>query len=313
VNRNQSAILPYLGGKRTLAPRIVDALCAGGPPIEYVEPFHGSLAVLLELRKRGFGGRAIVNDANGLVSNLARCLADRAASQALSDMIDATPFHEREYLDALDYLASDRSLCPAPGGLRVDTARAYLIASWMGRNGFSGMRAGWESLRSRFCVRWTNSGGDPAGRWASVKRSLPGWAALLSSKTTFLCRDALEVLRKARRGTGVAVYVDPPYLNETRSTRYAVDVDDGTGTLAESDDFHASLASILDEHRSAGSCVVASYYAHDRLARLYAPGLWRHDRIDVPKATDHGTRGKNKRDRKRAVEVLISANTGDHQ
>lgn len=51
------AVAPWFGGKRTLAPRIVEAL---GPHKAYVEPFCGSCAVLLvnagEAEMDGTGG-----------------------------------------------------------------------------------------------------------------------------------------------------------------------------------------------------------------------------------------------------------------
>ena len=66
-----AAPFPYFGGKSRVAPEIWSRL---GDVARYVEPFAGSLAVLLA-RPRPFRGREIVNDVDGLLVNVWRALA----------------------------------------------------------------------------------------------------------------------------------------------------------------------------------------------------------------------------------------------
>jgi hypothetical protein len=64
------APFPYFGGKRSVAPLIWRAF---GDVLNYVEPFAGSLAVLLA-RPTPFDGTETVNDADGLISNFWRAV-----------------------------------------------------------------------------------------------------------------------------------------------------------------------------------------------------------------------------------------------
>lgn len=65
------APFPYFGGKSRVASDVWARL---GSPARYIEPFAGSLAVLLA-RPRPFTGREIVNDADGLLVNVWRAMA----------------------------------------------------------------------------------------------------------------------------------------------------------------------------------------------------------------------------------------------
>lgn len=298
---NLSAILPYFGGKRTLAPKIVQLLTEGRTIRRYVEPFHGSLAVLLALRDSGFKGAAIVNDLNGHVHNLAMCLASYTHSFSLFERLSIVPFSENSYRYATNCLAAyseHGNSLDVPNG---ETAAQYFVASWMGRNGETGTdaEADFRKMARCFCCRFTTSGGDPALRWRNAVESIPAWFKTLSDRTQYLSRDALDVVDSTPDGPDLAIYLDPPYLAETRgSARYAVDVEDGTGTLAEGDDFHARLRERLEKFREAR--VVVSYYDHERLDRLYAG--WTKHTIEVAKNTAQSARGASKR---AATEVLF--------
>jgi hypothetical protein len=65
------APFPYFGGKSRAAALIWSRF---GDVVNYVEPFAGSLAVLLQ-RPRPFAGSETVNDKDGLISNFWRALA----------------------------------------------------------------------------------------------------------------------------------------------------------------------------------------------------------------------------------------------
>lgn len=66
-----TAIAPWFGGKRNLAPAIVEEL---GPHRGYWEPFCGSLAVLLAKPRVS---QETANDLHGDLINLARVLQER--------------------------------------------------------------------------------------------------------------------------------------------------------------------------------------------------------------------------------------------
>jgi hypothetical protein len=65
------APFPYFGGKSRIAAEVWARL---GSPARYIEPFAGSLAVLLA-RPQPWSGREIVNDADGLLVNTWRAMA----------------------------------------------------------------------------------------------------------------------------------------------------------------------------------------------------------------------------------------------
>ncbi len=62
------ALAPWFGSKRTLAPRIVEAI---GKHTVYWEPFAGSMAVLFSKPQVS---AETVNDLHGDLVNLARCI-----------------------------------------------------------------------------------------------------------------------------------------------------------------------------------------------------------------------------------------------
>jgi site-specific DNA-adenine methylase len=77
------APFPWFGGKRRVAPLVWEAL---GDVDNYVEPFAGSLAVLLERPAAHRGGAETVNDRDYYVANFWRALAD--APQAVAEWCD---------------------------------------------------------------------------------------------------------------------------------------------------------------------------------------------------------------------------------
>lgn len=306
-----SAIAPWFGGKRTLAPAIVDLFGPLDRCATFVDAFHGSLPVTIEMRRRGYAGPIIANDLFALVHNLACVLIDLHKCEQLMAKLAAVPFHERAWSDSIRGLlnigALHRPIAVLPEKCAVTAAAACLNAWWMGRNGEAGLELNVAEMIGDlrgFCVRWTASGGDPALRWQHVKESIPTWYRLLTGgKTTFLQRDANGVLASLSDDAGLWIYADPPYLHETRGTaRYAVDVEDATGGFREDVDFHSRLAEQLWRFRKA--TVVVSYYAHERLDRLYPRAAgWKHIDATMTKATAQASAGASGEGK--APEVLI--------
>lgn len=264
---------PWAGGKRRLAPRIVELL---GEHHTYIEPFVGGCAILPQ---KAPCGREIINDANQAVVNVLRCL--RNFPGTIDAILDDTPFDRDSFDVAKEYAAGN-----TPGSERVGVraAAAQLVVWWMGANGYAGTtKTGW------FAQRYTKTGGDPAVRWESFKRSLPALSERLRN-VEIRNRDFRELLDKPWRDRpGVAIYADPPYL--TKRFQYAND-------FTPQD--HADLAAILNRYRRAR--VVVSYYDAPELATLYPPDRWERIEVGMSKSSANSRRGATKTP---AVELLL--------
>ncbi len=254
-----SSIAPWFGGKRTLAPKIVEQL---GDHSAYWEPFCGSLAVLLVKPE---SGHETVSDLHGDLINLATVLASERSGE-LYDWLARTLYHEDLFAEAKRRFSQPDAglfelIVRNPGVVgRAHIERAYwfFIVSWMGRNGVSG------SARTNYqmAVRWTPGGGGGGKRFRAAVDSIPAWHQRLRN-VCILRRDAFELIGKIEDVPRVALYVDPPYFHETRGngggSRYEHDFEDGD---------HQRLAKLLARFQHAR--VVVSYYDDPRLAQLYA-------------------------------------------
>jgi DNA adenine methylase len=237
-----SALAPWYGSKRTLAPRIVVEL---GPHRVYWEPFCGSCAVLFCKDRATY---ETVNDLHKDLINLARVVQDPEKSLELYARVKRTLFHEDMLPMAKERLGSEcDAFCP-----NVERAYLYLVFSWMGLNGVSGTPL---SRTGTFAVRYSGKGGNGATRWASVGESIPDWHDRLVG-VQILSRDAFGIIPQIDDADGTAVYIDPPYL--TKGSRYVHD-------FVPAD--HARLAEQLRRFKRAR--VVVSYYDHPSLVDLY--------------------------------------------
>jgi DNA adenine methylase len=269
-----TAISPWFGGKRTLAPAIVAEL---GPHRVYWEPFCGSMAVLLA---KPAVAMETVNDLHGDLVNLARVIRDTRLGAALYRRLRRT-WLSRELFE--ESAAVIRGTPTAPDMMDLDRAYHWFVVSWFGRNGV----AGTASYNAGFCVRYTANGGHAAKRFASAVESIPAWRRRMRG-VTILSDDGLELINRIEDAAGTVIYCDPPYL--VKGARYVHDFSDGD---------HDRLAESLSRFRRAR--IVVSYYDHPHLADLY-PG-WTKRTFDVSKAMAHqGRRGGND---SRAVEVLL--------
>lgn len=240
-----TAIVPWFGSKRKLAPKIIEAL---GRHRTYWEPFAGSMSVLLS---KPIATMETVNDLHGDLINLARVVKDDSLSVRLRQAC-------RFELCGDDWLKAANKLIrqsppPADDKPCVDRAAAYLAASWMGRNGCAGLRESKQS--SRLCVRWCNTGGARGTPFDGAIRSLAAWHRRLRT-VCILRRDGFDVLSRIRDESQSVIYCDPPYL--VKSDEYEHD-------FAAAD--HDRLADLLKRFKK--TRVVVSYYAHPRLAELY--------------------------------------------
>ena len=272
-----TAIAPWFGGKRTLAPAILHEL---GKHSAYWEPFCGSLAILLA---KPVVSMETVNDLHGDLINLARCVQDDTASVDLFSRLTRVACSEQLHREAADRFRA-RGNIAAANELDVSRAFDYFLCSWLGRNGV----AGTSSYNQGFCRRFTKNGGHAATRFVSAVNSIPAWWERLRA-VTILNDDGLELLKRIEDAPGVAIYCDPPYL--VKGAKYVHDF--------ASDD-HKKLSEVLRRFKK--TRVVVSYYAHDRLKELYPD--WTVTRLQATKAmVNQGMR--DKKGATDAPEVLI--------
>lgn len=265
-----TAIAPWFGGKRTLASTIVEEL---GPHRAYFEPFCGSLAVLLAKPPAAI---ETVNDLHGDLTNLAAVLCSERTAEKLYGRLVHTLCSEDLYKRTCAWVAA------APD-YADDVFRAYcfFVMSWMGRNGVSG------TVRTNFAmaVRWTPGGGAGGKRFASAVDSIPAWHRRLRV-VTILNRDAFDIIPNIDDVEGVAIYVDPPYILDSRSGK-------GGGSRYEHDfteEDHVRLAEQLSRFQHAR--VVVSYYDHPKLAGLYTGWTKRNCAVNKTLALQNKRGGK---------------------
>lgn len=270
-----TALAPWFGSKRNLAPEIVREL---GPHKAYWEPFCGSMAALFAKPKCRL---ETVNDLHGDLINLARVVREPVAAKELYDRARFV-FCADEELRLADSVV--RNVPPGDAD-SVDRALQYLIVCWQGRNGECGLS---QTERAKsLCIRWTNNGGAPGTRWHGAVRSIGAWHRRLET-VTITKRCGFEMLEKIADEPDGAIYVDPPYIDKSDSYLHDFKPDD-----------HKRLAELLGRFRRAR--VVVSYYSHPIVDGLYAG--WTQRRIEVAKATAHSSaRGENT---KKAIEVLL--------
>lgn len=283
------AIAPWFGGKRTMAPAIVTEL---GRHTQYFEPFCGSMSVLFA---KNPSQKETVCDLHGDLTNLARVVQHPEDGFWLFDELQRVLFGQAILEDARAYLEADPPV--------YDRQRAYwyFLACWMGRNG----TAGTERVDYQIAVRWTKGGGSPTVRWRNALRSMPAWHERLQN-VVILNRDAFEILPRFEDDPGTAIYVDPPYMAQTRSKGAVKNGRGGkykhefshNGDMFGPDD-HTRLARILRTYRHAR--IVVSYYDCPLARELYDGWTF----VDHSRQKHlHAQNGRGARP-KQAPEVLI--------
>lgn len=250
--------LAYYGGKTTIAERIVALL----PPHDhYVEPFAGSLAVLLA---KPPSRMETMNDLDGALMTFWRVLRDRPVD--LQRVCALTPHSRAEYALTYEPVPSDH---PDPD---LEAARRAWACLTQGRAG-NFQRTGWRHHTS---PDGANGMSMPEYLAAYLGRMTPVAARL--AKVSLECRPALDVIAAYGRHRGVLLYVDPPYLASTRtSTQYRHEM--------PHEQQHRELAAALHDAEAA---VVLSGYESPLYSGLY--GDWhRHEIATV--TTQGGQRG----------------------
>ena len=219
------------GGKWRLAPWIISHL----PPHRvYVEPYCGAASVLL---RKPRSHTEVLNDANGRLVNAFRVIRDRG--EDLANLLRLTPYAEAEYRDC-------REASPDP----LEDARRMVVLGHQS-HGSTGACSGGKNSGWRRCLR--PDGPNSATEWRDLWTHVERWADRL--RGVYLENgDALDVIRRWD-APGVVIYVDPPYLGETRSESSRRDAY-GPHEMG-SDEDHVAMGEVL---RGCQGAVVLSGY-----------------------------------------------------
>jgi DNA adenine methylase len=231
----------YFGGKQRIADAIVRLLPAH---THYVEPFAGSLAVLLAKPPSRL---ETVNDLDQDLMLFWKVLRERPDD--LAKACARTPHSRAERALALKREA---------GLPELERARRVWVCLTQGRAG---------TLRN---TGWRHDTADDAH--SSMPTRLAGYLARLDDVATRIsavsleCRPAHDVIAAYGRGRRTLLYVDPPYLGSVRERNYRHEL--------RSEDQHRELAEVL--HRCAAT-VVLSGYASDLYDRELYAGWYRRE------------------------------------
>lgn len=248
---------PFYGGKQLLAQRLIALL---PPHRHYVEPYAGSLAVLLAKPRVPF---ETVNDLDGDLTNLWTQMRTRRAE--FEEACALTPHSRGEYAAALA-VANNPDVWVSVDAF--ERGRLTWVLLTQGRSGGTGRRTDWRYFA------------DPGTSSFSMPRYLEAYVARFGPAVARLCgvslesRPALEVVDVYGKYPGVLLYADPPYVHATRK---------GRGYRHEmTDDDHRALAAAL---RAAKATVVVSGYASD----LYDVELYPEwHRVELSAGTGNG-------------------------
>jgi DNA adenine methylase len=247
----------YFGGKTAIAERIAALL----PPHEhYVEPFAGSLAVLLAKRRSRM---ETVNDLDGDLMNFWRVLRDDP--EGLERACFLTPHSRGEHIEAHD----------RENVTDLERARRVWVRLTQGRGGHTTRRTGWRFYQ------------DPRGTHSSMPEYIASYARRLApaaarlAGVTLECKPALDLIREYGRHPDTLLYVDPPYLGSVRTwgNNYAHEM----RTEAE----HEALAGVLT---GIPSTVVLSGYRSALYDELYTG--WHEHLISTQTGNGKGDRSR---------------------
>ena len=226
----------YYGGKTHLAPKIAALL----PPHQhYVEPFAGSLAVLLAKEP----SRAeTVNDLDGDLVTFWRVLRDRP--EELERVCTLTPHSVEEFARAADRTGCDD----------LEVARRIFVLLTQGRE---------HSTASRGTSGWRRfvdvSRRPPAPQMLNTNVGRVAAAAERIANVSIENADALDIIRRYGREPSVCIYADPPYLGDTRGSG-------GYGIDQRGDEFHQAFADACNEAKAS---VIISGYDSPLYAELF--------------------------------------------
>lgn len=217
----------YYGGKWKIAPWIISHF----PQYDvYVEPFAGALGVLLQKRPAKI---EYANDLNRDVIDFFDIL--RGRREEFIEALRLTPFSRYELFERAWKQSDDP----------FENARRFYIRAWQSWAGAVAQnRSGWRTEKARTSWKTIMQG------WNNVSHL---WDVVDRLKLVRLeCDDALRVIVRYD-GPDTLFYVDPPYLESSRSRRWSKVAYQYECT----DDYHQELLTIL--LKAKGMIVLSGY------------------------------------------------------
>lgn len=189
-------VLKWPGTKWSIADKIVEIMPKHNI---YLEPFFGSGAVFFSKTPCN---TEIINDLDGEVINLFKCIRDNA--EELAKLIYFTPYSREEYKKSYD-----RS------GTGIERARQFLIRSNMARAGMQYYSSSWRHAGP---VLGATCKQRVTGDWNRIPEKVLE-AAIRLKDAEIENTNAFDLIKKYSR-KDCLIYVDPPYLLSTRRQRY---------------------------------------------------------------------------------------------
>lgn len=254
----------YYGGKAGLSQRLIALM----PPHRvYMEPFFGSGAVFFA---KSPVAHEFINDLDGAVVNFFKIL--REQPEQLARVARLSPYARAEWEACREI--------DAPGLTDLERARRFWVRVNQSFSKAIGHRTGWSATTART----QSTAASVAGRIQTFEAC----AERLFRASIECCPGSELIDRLATPDT--CIYVDPPYLGETRRLGRGTRASDYRCDMGEPG-HHERLAEVL---RATPATVILSGYPSDLYERLY--GDWWT--IDIPVSvhssnavtTDRGTR-----------------------
>jgi DNA adenine methylase len=221
-------ILKYPGAKWRLADWIISNM---PPHVGYVEPFFGSGAVFFNKEPSRI---ETISDIDGSIIRFFRTCRDHP--EALSRAIGLTPWSREEFLksDFGEEIMDD-----------VEAARQLAVRCWMAFGARTAVKNSWRHSTGK----QINNGPDCPKIWAK----LPDLVVQVGQRLLHAQidnRPALDVIRNID-GEESLIYVDPPYMKDTRS------LNGDQYRFEMSDHEHEMLLKALIENR--GMVLISGY------------------------------------------------------
>lgn len=197
MTRPSRPILRWHGGKFRLADWIIGFF---PPHSTYVEAYAGAASVLMA---KAPVPAEMINDLDHAVVNVFRVLRDPVASVRLRELLELTPFAREELRGAYE-----------PTDDAVEAARRTIVLAFQGY-GSDAVTRGYTTG-----FRYSRSNGRvlPSQEWKTWPSVIPAFTQRLKN-VTVESADAVKMMFKLDRPDTLH-YVDPPYLPETRSSKY---------------------------------------------------------------------------------------------